>query len=312
LLSKYYHYIWDELSWELRQMPGSDNMMLIERSTHYNNISELLYLDPNLNILKINQFGYDNIISGNLSSDYWITDTSFLLSGYNSWDVGLDNEHYLAVYMVDTSAVFHQELVLNKEDTTDYSAWSNSMAYANDSTIYIGGFQIYMGFWITDPTIVELYVIDKDMNLLGYKELGGDANYELWGVIATDDDGCLLYGTRYDNPDIPQRDVHIWKVLRKDIDITTRITKIAEASPKVKMYPNPVMDELSIHLPFGNSQANVVVSISTLEGKTIFNKKITGQGNMVSLNVRNLQNGLYVLNVTDNQTLFYSEKIIKY
>jgi len=38
LLSKYYHYIWDELSWELRQMPGSDNMMLIERSTHYNNI----------------------------------------------------------------------------------------------------------------------------------------------------------------------------------------------------------------------------------------------------------------------------------
>jgi len=311
LLSKYYHYIYDQLPWELRQMPGSDNMMLIEQTTNIGGNNELLFLDPEFNILKVNYISNDIGINGDLSSDYWVTDTSFLMSGFNSWYMESYHEYYLATYLVDTSAVIHQELVMNRNDTTDYTAWRKSMAYANDSTIYIGGFQIYMGFWITDPTIVELYVIDKNMNLLGYKELGGDANYELWGIIATDDDGCLLYGTRYDNPDVHQRDVHIWKVLRKDIDITTRITEITEASSKVKMYPNPVMDELNIHLPFDNSQTNVVVSISTLEGKTIFHKKITEQGNMVSLDVRNLQNGLYVLNVIDNQTLLYSEKIIK-
>jgi len=311
LLSKYYHDIWDELSWELRQMPGSDNMMLIERSTNIGNNNELLFIDQELNILKVNSISNDIIISGDLSSDYWVTDTSFLLSGYNSWDMGSYHEYYLATYLVDTSAVIHQELVMNRNDTIDYSAWRNSMTYANDSTIYIGGFQIFIGFWITDPTIIELYMIDKDMNLLGYKELGGDANYELWGIIATNDEGCLLYGTRYDHPGVYERDVHIWKVLRAEINLVTNLTEAEAITQTVTIFPNPVKDELNIHLPFDNSQANVVVSISTLEGKTIFHKKITGYGNIISLNVRNLKEGLYVLNVTDNQSLFYSEKIFK-
>lgn len=312
LLSKYYHYIWDEFSWELKQMPGSDNMMLIERSTHYNNHDELMFLDPEFNILKINQFGNDDYLaSGDLSSDFWLSDTTFLLSGGNSWDVGSDNEDYIGVYLADTSAVFHQELVLNKIDTADYPAWRNSMAYANDTTIYIGGFQNHFGIWLTDPTIVELYVIDKNMNLLGYKELGGDACYEVWGVIATDDDGCLVYGTRYDNETVPERDVHIWKVLREDINIVTGIKKIPQTTQAITVYPNPVKNDLFVHLPQGILQKGFELSIFTIRGKKVFQKKITNYGNLLSINLNNLQPGVYTLILTDNAKINYSTKIIK-
>lgn len=312
LLSKYYHYIWDEWSYELRQMPSSDNIMLIERSTHYNNHNELLFLDPDLNILDVNQFGNEDVgISGNLSSDIWVSDTSFLLSGYNSFFMSTYWEPYIGVYLVDTSAVVHQELVLNKTDTADYPANRNSMAYANDSTIYIGGYQTWIDPWTTEPTVAELYVIDKNMNLLGYKELGGDKNYEVWGIIATDDDGCLIYGTKHDNDSVPERDVQIWKVLRDDINIITELSESKEEVLNIKVYPNPVIDNVNILLHKNSTWNNLTLSIFTLEGKKVFQKQINGNGNLLKANLQNLISGLYIIQISSSNQIIYSEKIIK-
>lgn len=312
LLSKYYHYIWDEWSYELRQMPNSDNIMLIERSTHYNNHNELLFLDPDLNILEVNQFGNEDIgISGILSSDIWLSDTSFLLSGYNSFFMGTYWEPYIGVYLVDTSAVVHQELVLNKNDTADYPAKHNSMAYANDSTIYIGGYQTWIDPWTTEPTIAELYVIDKNMNLLGYKELGGDKNYEVWGIIAADDDGCLIYGTKHDNDSVPERDVQIWKVLRDDINILTELSESKEEVLDIMVYPNPVIDEIYILLDQNNDWNNMTLSIFMLNGKKVFQQQISGEGNLLRANLQNLNSGLYIIQISSFNQIFYSKKIIK-
>jgi len=312
ILSKYYTYIYDEWSWELLQMPASENLMLIERCTHYNGHDELLFLDTDLNILDINQFGNDDHrISGDLSSDYWVTDTSFILSGRNSWDMGTYTEYWIGVYLVDTSAVFHHELVLNKNDTIDYAAWRNSMAYANDTTIYIGGFENPFGFWLTDPSIVELYVIDKDLNLLGYKELGGDANYEIWGIIATDDDGCLLYGTKYDNDTVPERDIHIWKVLRDEINIITEVSELQEKPETISVYPNPAIDYLNIELDQSNNWNNLTLSIFKIDGKKVFQKQINEKGNQLKVNLQNLISGLYVLHISKSNKIIYSEKILK-
>ena len=312
LLSKYYHYIWDEWPYDLRQMPNSDNLILIEKSTHYNGHDELLFLDPDLNILDVNQFGNEDTgISGVLSSDYWISDTSFLLSGRNSMDMGGYQDNYIGVYLIDTSAVFHQELILNKLDTLDYPARRNSMAYANDSTIFIGGFQVYLDLWTTEPTVAELYVIDKDLNLLGYKELGGDANYEVWGIIATDDDGCLVYAARYDNDSVPERDIHIWKVLREEINIITEINEISDLAKNVTIYPNPAVSEININLNQKKSWDKLTFAIFTLSGKKVYQERIQGKGNLLNINISNLSEGIYVYQISENNNLITNGKFIK-
>ncbi len=312
LLSKYYHYIFDEWPYELRHMHNSDNIMLIEKSTHYNGHDELLFLDPDLNILDVNQFGNEDTgISGDLSSDCWVSDTSFLLSGYNSFFTGTYWEPYIGVYLVDTSAVFHHELALNKIDTADYPAKRNSMAYANDSTIYIGGYQTWIDLWTTEPTVAELYVIDKEMNLLGYKELGGDKNFQVWGIIATDDDGCLIYGTKYDNDSVPERDVQIWKVLRDDINIITKLSESKEKVLNVNVYPNPVVDNVNILLQKNSTWDNLTLSIFMLNGKKVFQKQINGSGNLLKANIQNLVSGLYVIQISNFNKIIHSEKVIK-
>lgn len=308
LLSKYYQYNSDEWPYEFTKVPGTDNTMLIERSTHYNGHDELMFLDPEFNILSINQFGNDNMYGGIKCSDYWTSVSTFLMTGEDSYD---KNDKYIGVYKVDTLATVHQELILNKPDTIDYPAWQNSMAYANDTTIYIGGFQTHNWFWVLESSIVELYVIDKNMNLLGYKQLGGDANYELRGIIATDDGGCLLYGERYDNPNVHEKDIHIWKVLREDINIITNITETSAANDKIKIYPNPVDDNLNINLPDGLYFDYLEISIYTLDGKKVYQEKITGSGNLITSNLKNLQAGAYGLVLSDSKQILHSAKIIK-
>jgi hypothetical protein len=314
LVSKYYSYMWDELVYELRQMPGSDNMMLVEKSTHWTNRNELLFLDPDLNIITANVFPSQTIVSvlsGNLSTDCWVTDTSFILSGSNNYDMGTYTDRYIGVYLMDTSCNVYNELVLNKPDTTDLPAWKNSMAYANDSTIYIAGFQQIMGFWITDPVVVQLYMIDINMNLLGYKELGGDANYEVWGVIATPDDGCMMYGIRYDNPGVPERDVYIWKVLRDEINLITEVYETVAETETVSVYPNPSNDYVFVHLPNNLDWYDRSISLYTLDGKKVFEKKINESGNLININLRNLKSRLYILNIYEEGKVNYSGKLIK-
>ncbi len=309
LLSKYHECVLGAIPYDIRKTPDSDNLMLIERSTHYNNHTELMFINTNLDILKINQLNTNFINqTSDKSSDCWVTDTSFLLSGYSFID---NSDACIGVALVDTTATYLNQLVLNKIDTTDYPARKNSMAYANDSTIYIGGFQCYLDLWTTEPTIVELYVIDKNMNLLGYQELGGDKNYELWGIIATDDDGCLLYGTSYTNGTVAERDVHIWKVLRDTINITTEVTETRQTCNEILIYPNPVNKTVNISLPANRNWNGLSLTVYSLAGKKVFQKKITQTGNLLEADIGNLKKGMYIIQVTKSTELIYSKKIVK-
>lgn len=308
LLSRYYSYIYDEIPYELTKVPNSDDLMLIERATLYNNHIELMYLDKDLNILKVNQLW--SSLGGDPSCDYWLSDTEFLVSGRIGIETGGPADFSIGVYRVDTAANFLQELLLNKVDTTDYPAWRNSMAYANDSTIYIGGFQNIMGFWNTEPSIVELYMIDKDMNLIGYKELGGDYNYELWGIIATQDDGCLLYGTRLDVPE-PERDIQIWKVLRDDINIVTGVYESPTPAVEIDAYPNPVTDKLFVRLSGTASWNHNTLCIYTTDGRQVFRKRIHGEGNLLQADMSNLSPGHYIISIEQNNKNTYTTKIVK-
>jgi hypothetical protein len=307
LISKYYLFIADQYTYELRKMPGSDNLMLIENTSDGYGYGELMFLNLNLEILKTNSLGYQyGILSGDFSSDYWLTDTSFLFSSRKTLDMGTYSEHLFAVYLIDTTGVYHNELMFDKPDTADYPAWRNSMAFANDSTIYIGGFQIDNALWETNPTIVELYMIDKNMNLLGYKELGGDANYEVWGIIATDDKGCLLYGTSFTNDSVTERDIYIWKVLRDDINLVTTIETVELEDISVNAWPNPCQSELNIGIESWNRQGQIRLQIFNLAGKKMTDRIIEGEGNLLRVNVTNLKTGAYIYQVylPDGNTIY--------
>ncbi|MEZ5198067.1 MAG: T9SS type A sorting domain-containing protein, partial [Bacteroidales bacterium] len=223
----------------------------------------------------------------------WLTDSTFLCSGTDGYDNEDKNDEYIHVMIVDTLGVIHKELALDKPGIDDYSAWKYSNAYVNDTTIYLGGFT-NPGMWVTYPNLIELYLIDANLNLLGYKEFSGNEHYNLMGIEPTSDGGCLLYAWVYNNPNSYQeRDLRVIKVLRSDINLITTVETIQPKELSAEVYPNPAEFELSISIELLKHYKEIILQIYSTSGKKITDRKLTGVGNVIKINVSNLLSGTY-------------------
>ena len=79
----------------------------------------------------------------------------------------------------------------------------------------------------------------------------------------------------------------------------------------VKIYPNPTNELVNIQINYSIIE-QVLVSISDLQGKEIFNGKYAGVSNVIGINTINYSAGTYILSLknTENQILG-TYKIIK-
>ena len=85
-------------------------------------------------------------------------------------------------------------------------------------------------------------------------------------------------------------------------------SSVSEISPEeLRIYPNPAGN--FIHLDFNkNSEKTYSAEIFNLQGKRIFYRQHFEQN---TLNIQNLQKGIYFIRISDNQLKTYSSKFIK-
>ncbi|MCD4664265.1 MAG: T9SS type A sorting domain-containing protein, partial [Bacteroidales bacterium] len=318
LLTKYHHYYGIQRAYELTQIPNSSDYLII--GGDFDDIlssAEYIRVDSAFNIISFKNIpDYicpDISLGSQGSSDYWVSDTSFIYSA--SFSYPDKNETTVSAFVIDTNANLLQELYFDNPDTIEYAAWKNSMAYVNDTTIYIGGFQTYMNPWLNHPTILQLYIIDKELNLLGSKDFGGDANNELIGIMPVSDGGCLMYATRFDNEQgIPERDIRLIKILREDIETSISpmtATKEVLLQYDYKPYPNPATQFINIPLIECTTHKNKRISIFNINGKKLVDREIKGEGNVLQVDIHSLPPGIYLYHITSNGKEAVRGKFIK-
>nr|NQU90716.1 T9SS type A sorting domain-containing protein [Bacteroidota bacterium] len=309
LLTKIHHNEFEQRIFDISQIPNTKDYLAIAGNFGYYNFGPVRF-DSAFNIIEIKHF-YNNIL--NLGNCKWLSDTSYLFATIYHYDT--KDENQISIYKIDTALNYQQQLTVGKIDTADYPAWRQSIAYANDTTIYIGGMEMYIGFWVTTPNVLELYVIDRELNLLGYKEFGsGDANYQLWGIMPTSDMGCLLYGTRYSEENGNEFDIHIIKVLREDIEISiSPITATNEMLHQMnrKPYPNPAYHTLNIPLNEYSGLEDKRLQIFNINGKKVTDRYLCGDGNVLQVNTTSLTPGMYLYTIHSNGGKSSSGKFIK-
>ncbi len=85
-------------------------------------------------------------------------------------------------------------------------------------------------------------------------------------------------------------------------------SSVSEISPEeLRIYPNPAGN--FIHLDFNkNSEKTYSAEIFNLQGKRVFYRQHIEQN---TLNIQNLQKGIYFIRISDNQSKTYSSKFIK-
>ncbi|MCK9451234.1 MAG: T9SS type A sorting domain-containing protein [Bacteroidales bacterium] len=284
-------------------IPGSDSLMMIGKGVLNTGQESINFMDLDMNITSsINisdvdgDFRYTN---GN-----WISSDEFLMLADRIVRNDKDKEYFFSVFRVNTAGQNLQELELDRPDTLEYYAHCKNMVVAPDSLIYVGGKQSYNTITST-PSYPIIYLIDKDLNLIGRKEFGGDGNYSLMGIEATPDNGCFAYAERYNihNKWYYERDIVMWKFLRKDFEIITQLTDKPAAVLNSKVWPNPALDVLHISLDGLQTGSDFRLRIYNTAGQKYFDKAFKATAEAVRCHIEVLPAGTYVyeLQTADGQ-----------
>jgi hypothetical protein len=151
---------------------------------------------------------------------------------------------------------------------------------------------------ITHPTVIEgikLFhdvIVEEDGGFVGTGYLFGLSNdpqpgQDLW-VFRTDSMGCLVPGC------------HL-----------TDIIEVNEEEVLVSLYPNPVIDLLSVHIKSGPMPRGAQLELYDLHGRQHSTTTINPGATTYILQLGHLPAGMYVLKcVTDNQVV-WSGKVVK-
>ena len=274
-----------------------------------NGFESLTFMDSELNKvydIELNSDGYSWY-----NPDLWFNQNEFLVVSNRIVDDDKSREYLFSAYKMNTSGDILEEVILDRKDTLDYLARKKSLAYYNDSTVYIAGFQSYNQLWTTEPSTAVVYMLDMDMNLLGRKDLGGDAYYDVWGAEATIDGGCLVYGTRYTNIGFYEKDIHIWKLLREDFELITKLTDQPVAVLDSKVWPNPANDVLHISLEGLQTGSDFRLRIYNIAGQKYFDKAFKAAAAAVQCHIEVLPAGTYVYELQTFAGQVGSGKFIK-
>ncbi|MEX2596651.1 MAG: T9SS type A sorting domain-containing protein [Salibacteraceae bacterium] len=91
--------------------------------------------------------------------------------------------------------------------------------------------------------------------------------------------------------------------------LATQVEEMSTDIESIKLYPNPVKDELIIELVDGLIISDI--SIMSLDGRTVWSSKIIGSGYLLEVPTQQLSFGVYIINLACGDGSSYTTKFVK-
>ena len=213
--------------------------------------------------------------------------------------------YHQTLYRIDTLGHNLGEVRLQPVDSCMYAPNPWNTAYADDTTMYV---LTYCGTaWWSMETQVNVTLVDSDMNVLGRKVLRPKhAGYVCGQPAVFDDGGCVfpLYNTDYNyGSERMITQTSLVKIARDDIEITWDVVSDKDLETRTGAYPNPARDVL--HIPLGGKGlGHARLRIVDASGAAVVDAPLKAVGDAVTVNVGNLDPGMYAYQVvTDDKTV---------
>jgi hypothetical protein len=260
-------------------------------------------LDQGLNI--ISEDYLPNYISGNFGVG-WDSDTSFYLVGQDGDpddNIGIIKQFH----PTDTTGFLYK--TWGTLDTIDFPALSGALDFNNRDSIYIGGTN---NFWVTYygtwPSWYFVIQTDSNLNVRWERFYGGDAYYVMRKIIASNDGGCIVAGTRYDylNATEEELDIHILKLNNEGLLVSTHEEPAIEMHEAL-VFPNPGTNYLKVRIAAQYKQSTF--ELFDINGRKVLTQQISGKWGEVHTTF--LETGTYIYKIYNSEGLFESGKWIK-
>lgn len=128
-------------------------------------------------------------------------------------------------------------------------------------------------------------------------------------MVFTQDSLALVNGTLYDKVVLDNKKVYNWYKFNEAsgcIDLSNVGLKEFKGNTKVNLYPNPAQNQLTIDA--GNKNEIIEIKVLDVLGKEVLSQHVFSK-NEVSVNVENLVNGIYLIQVKCSSGEFYGKFI---
>jgi len=212
----------------------------------------------------------------------------------------------IGVLLYDTAFNLLRFKEYGKADTNDYPA-VKSLDFSDATSVFIGGTSYVLPNEFSQAdNWFRLNNIDTVINVKWERFYGGDGYYSLFGILATRDGGCLMYGTIWDfhnNPD-QTRYLRLIKV-SKDGLLSDENGKPRDKAKEVILYPNPGNDRIIVQ----TTLQGLTVSFFDVAGNCVAKKTIHSM--VESLDVSELSTGIYFYRFTCGDKVIDCGKWIK-
>ncbi len=247
-------------------------------------------LDKDLNSLSFDSIPLD--VNGYFSPTY-LNETDLLLCGKGSPPTS-------ELYALNVLTINEQAGLLNynyfkKEDNMREHPALQKGVSKNGENIFVGGtsnFSYYTPYFGNMDSWFHLIKINSDITPQWEYWYGGDAYYVLFSILATNDGGCLMIGTRYDyETQSRERDIYITKVNSEGLIVWTQ--EIAVNKYPSIVYPNPGTNSLHVK----TYQREWLVELFNLNGQLIVNQQVNADNN--TINTQMLNPGIYFYKLID-------------
>lgn len=189
-----------------------------------------------------------------------------------------------------TFNLYDKELVLLEHETYgdteayDFPFLRKSLDQTNDA-IFTGAILD----WDVTFTLPIEFVISKynqDRELLWRYNYGGDAPYQMWGLNATQDGGCVAYGSRRGEDGV--RYPFMLKI--SSDGLTTPVTDASDSAHAFTLYGNPIKGTLNLSADFPYTQRYTLL-LSDVTGRVLLTEEL--QQGMNTYPVGHLSPGTY-------------------
>jgi hypothetical protein len=291
--------------------PDSRDILIISRGQ--GNCPSVLRFDHDFNLLAhhviheqtLEQIGHEAI------SDYWIdNDNLLVVAEVMDPDPDPDPDIHHKIFTVFgktsiNSGYIYEDTWINKTDTLNYNIASHSMCAANDTTIYLASCA-KLGSWC-GPVALEIYLVNRNLEILGSKYFYNETGYWPNTAIATKDDGIVAVSSS------SQERTYIKKLLREDFNpIPCSVSEVPIEQLKATAYPNPTSGKLNIDLTeIPLDKNDVRIRILNSNGLICLDKIINGMGNLLTVDVSRLPDGAYTFQIVKGNKNIISERFIK-
>lgn len=296
---------------EIAYEPHSDNLMVFVDGGWFGNasgVSGILVVDTAFQIVarqSLLRLGSSEYVSDNACEGRWFDDDRLIidLERYEGSSFA-----YHTLHKVDSALNLYASLRLPPNDSSAWAPYGTNTAYANDSTIFALTYCKEL-IGLSGNYFANVILVDKNLNLLGRKVLKAeDTSIYVGQPVAFDDGGCLV--PVYSISGVGYYHNSLMKFRREDIEITWDIIEEKESKRYAFAYPNPTCG--IVNIPIDETIClGGRLQVFDMKGVKCLDCAIAKQGNLITLDVGNLDSGVYVYRVVFENGESMSGKIVK-